>query len=445
MTEKMAKPVRILIAEDEAAFRETAAEILSDAGMEVEAVENGSLAWEAFRAFPHDVVISDIHMPGLDGLSFLEKARELVPTVPVLMITAYGSLENAVEALRRGARDYITKPCDLDELRLRVERVIKESTLARTVEVLTRDSRAQDFGPILGNTETLKRVFQQIEKVSATPTTIYISGESGTGKELVAREIHRRSGLDRFVPVNCGAIPEQLVESELFGHRKGSFTGAINHKEGLFRLADNGTLFLDEIGELGLQIQVKLLRALDMEEIQPVGAPGPIKCAPRILAATNKNLEEEVRQGRFREDLFYRLNVVQIHIPPLRERKEDIAILAQHFVQKFARRAACKIRGIRPDALRALMAAPWRGNVRELENVIERAVILSDSDEILLADLPASFADPGDASVLDDLRSAVNRFEKDYIYSIIERNGGDKRAAASLLGIGLSSLYRKLD
>ena len=445
----MKTAARILIAEDESAFRETAAEFLRDAGYEVEAVGDGKTAWEAFRKGLHDVVLSDIRMPGLDGLELLLKIKDLVPAVPVIIITAHGSIETAIKALRLGAIDYLQKPCDLEELCLRVKRVLSESRMSLRVEALERDTRANEFGSILGESDAMQEVFRLIQKVAPTTSTVLIAGESGTGKELVAREIHRESGLDRFVPINCGAIPENLLESELFGYRKGAFTGAIVHKDGLFRVADGGTLFLDEVGELPASLQVKILRTLDNGEIQPLGAPGPIRCEPRIVAATNKSLEDEVKAGRFREDLFYRLHVFEIRLPPLRERREDIPLLADHFIEKYARKARKPVRGIRPDALRALVAAPWRGNIRELENVIERAIILADGLEVTPSDLPLTIqgAAPTAAAsdVPDNLRAALARYERDHILRVIEKHQGDKRAAAQAVGIGLSSLYRKIE
>ncbi len=446
----MNRTPHILIAEDEAAFREAAAEILRDAGWEIETCGDGAAAWDAFRKSLHDVVITDIRMPKMDGIALLEKIHDLVPSLPVIMITAHGSIETSVEAMRRGAVDYILKPCNLDELRMRIERVLSVSRLTRQTEALARDTREGEFPGLLGESAAMKDVQKLVEKVARTASTVLITGESGTGKELVAREIHRRSiagkpGEGSFVPVNCGAIPENLLESELFGHRKGSFTGAIAHKDGLFRVAENGTLFLDEIGELPLSMQVKLLRALDTGEVLPVGAPGPIRCEPRIVAATNRNLEDEVKAGRFREDLFYRVHVFEVRMPPLRERREDIPVLARHFVNRYATRSRRPIHGIRADALRAMMAGPWKGNVRELENVIERAVILCEGEEITMDDLPGSMPDPGETAESGSLRSAVSQFERDHILRVIEQCEGDKKAAAEKLGIGLSSLYRKLE
>ncbi|MBL4889101.1 MAG: sigma-54-dependent Fis family transcriptional regulator [Candidatus Lindowbacteria bacterium] len=437
---------KILIAEDEMTFREAVAEILSDSGFEVETAENGRIAWEKFQKAPADIVVTDIRMPEMDGLNLLEKIHEFLPGAPVIMITAHGSLDTAIEALRCGAIDYVTKPCDLDELQIRIERVLEHKRLQRKAAILEQDTRAEEFGEILGKSEEMRRVYRLIDKVASTPSTVLVTGESGTGKELVAREIHRKSERERFVPVNCGAIPENLLESELFGHRKGSFTGATNHNEGLFRLADGGTLFLDEIGELPSILQVKLLRALDRGEIQPVGAPGPIKCTPRIIVATNRNLEEEVTAGNFREDLFFRLNVFEVDVPPLRDRPDDIPILVKHFVAFHSVRSGRNIESISPAALRALMAGGWRGNVRELENVIERAIILAEGSEIEVSDLPVSFTDPGESgTALTDLKDVTERFESNYIKEVIERVGGDKKEAAQQLGIGLSSLYRKLE
>ncbi|RMH54658.1 MAG: sigma-54-dependent Fis family transcriptional regulator [Candidatus Hydrogenedentota bacterium] len=441
------RPKRILVAEDEIPFRRTAVEALRDRLFHVEEASDGDEAWRLFRRHQYDAVLTDIRMPGMDGLTLLDKIHETNPGTPVMVVTAFGSLDTAVEALRRGARDYVTKPCDLDELCFRVERMVNERLAEQSLVALQKDTRAELFDRIVGESPLMRETFRLIEKVAPTTSTVLIVGESGTGKELVAREIHRRSGLDRFVPVNCGAIPENLLESELFGHRKGAFTGATANKEGLFRLADQGTLFLDEVGELPLALQVKLLRALDSGEVQPVGAPGPVKASPRVLAATNRNLQRGIEEGWFREDLYYRLNVIEIKIPPLRERTEDIPALVEHFIRRFAKRTRKPIRGITQEALSLLQTYPWRGNVRELENVIERAVILSDGNRITVADLPAGFDSPEPVSEqeLCDLRTAVMRFERDLILKTIRRMGGDKKAAAGALGIGLSSLYRKLE
>jgi DNA-binding NtrC family response regulator len=434
---------RILFADDEHVFRESVAQFLAESGYEVDAHPTGTAAWDAFRLSPHDLCVFDLQMPGMSGLELLARVIDLVPTIPVMMITAHGSMESAVEALRHGARDYITKPCDLDEILLRIERLLTEERRAVSAEILERTAQPRPL-PLIGSSPALEEVRRLIAKVAGTPSTVLIQGESGTGKELVAREIHARSGLSRFVPVNCGAIPEALLESELFGHRKGSFTGAIANRDGLFRLADGGTLFLDEIGELPLSLQVKILRAIDTGEIQPIGAPGPLRTNPRILTATNKNLKDEVAAGKFREDLYYRLNVFSVAVPPLRDRREDVPHLAQHFLARFAARARKPIRGLRPDTLRRLAAYHWPGNIRELENVIERAVILSEGDQVIPEDLPAGMQDGNAAPLTDDLAAATARFERSYIRQAVTSCEGDKRRAAELLGISLSSLYRKL-
>lgn len=441
----MRPPARILIAEDELAFRETVVETLRDAGYHVDEAGDGEQAWRLFRAHGHNVVISDIRMPGCDGLVLLDRISQISPSTPVIMITAYGSVETAIEALRRGAHDYIMKPCDLDELKIRVDRVLDRVRLERKVEGLTRDERITGETSIIGNSPSIATVKALIAKVGPTLSTVLITGESGTGKELVAREIHRMSGRDPFLPINCGAIPEQLMESELFGHRKGSFTGATTNKDGLFRLADGGTLFLDEIGELPLSLQAKLLRALDSGEIQPIGAPGPIATSARIVAATNRNLEEEVKEKRFREDLYFRLNVIELKLPPLRERPGDIEELARKFVANFAKRHNRSIDGMDESVFPALSAYPWRGNIREMQNILERAVILCDGTRLTLSDLPAVFALQAESThSVELLEEAVADFEKSFVEQTIARSGGDKRKAAQKLGIGLSSLYRKL-
>jgi len=392
-------------------------------------------------------VISDIIMPGVSGLELLRKARTLHPRTLVVLITAYATVETAVEALREGASDYVLKPFKFDDLRLRVQRLLEHRTASQESALFRRavESAAPD-GSLLGESAAMLALRTQVAKTGPAVSNVLITGESGTGKELVARAIHAASPRrgQPFVPINCGAIPEALLESQLFGHVKGAFTSAVQASCGLFVAADRGTVFLDEIGEMPLHLQVKLLRVIEEKLVWAVGSTKPVQVDIRIIASTNRDLAKEVEAGRFRCDLFYRLNVVHIALPLLREHREDIPLLADHFIREFNLKLGRQVRGIDRDALRALTAYPWKGNVRELEHVIESAMILSDGEVLTVRDLPRGFLGesvPGDES----LRDLNRRSERQHILAVLAQTQFDKRKAARILGISLASLYRKLD
>ncbi len=397
-----------------------------------------------------DLVISDIMMPEMDGLSLLKRIKQSFGDVEVLLITGHATVELAVEAMREGAHDFIAKPFKRADILARVQRVLEKQGLVRENRQLkTQLKRGAEKIQLIGESPEIRRIRQMIEQIAPMPSTVLINGESGTGKEIIARQLHEKS--DRadkpFVAVNCGAIAEQIIESELFGHVKGAFTGAVAEKDGLFKTADGGSLFLDEVGSLSPNMQVKLLRVLEEREVRPVGAIKTFRVDVRILAACNSNLQAAVEAGQFREDLFYRLNVISIFAPPLRERREDIALLANHFIRHFNADLMKNVTGLTGSAAQLLIANPWKGNVRELRNTIEHAMILTAGNEISAEDLPLRYHHPqqnGHVSGMVDLKAAVNRFEHEHITKILQQCGGDKKAAAEKLGLSLSSLYRKM-
>src|SRR5215470_13339789 len=387
----MAEPVRILVADDEPNLRRVLGAILAREGYEVLQAGDGEEALE-LADDGVDVVITDLRMPRVDGMDVLRQVVASHPDVPVIMITAHGSVDSAVEAVKLGAFDYVEKPFEQEHIRQVVTKAVRQSeALRRAPRTLgSHDVSASGRFGIVGESASMRQIFAIIDKVADTPSTVLITGESGTGKELAAKALHehssRRAG--PFIKINCAAIPKTLMESELFGYEKGAFTGAVGSKPGRFELADKGTLFLDEIGEIPVEMQVKLLRALQESEFERVGGLKTIKVDVRLITATNRDLEKEIRAGNFREDLYYRLNVVPLHIPPLRERREDIPLLAEHIVRKFNERLKKHVAGIEPDALERLVAYGWPGNIRELENVLERTLLFSDSTRIRLRDLP---------------------------------------------------------
>ncbi len=440
----------ILIAEDEAAIRESLAEVLRDESYDVTAVPDGSSAVAALDAQEFDLVISDLRMPGADGLTVLTHAREVAPQTLVLLMTAHATVETAVEALQRGAQDYLLKPLIFDDVLHKIAHLLQHRQVAWENQLLrSQVTRQWDFDNLVGRSAAMRDVMHLVQRVAPTRSTVLITGESGAGKEVVARALHHFSDRrDRiFLPVNCGAIPEQLLESQLFGHLRGSFTGAVANQEGLFARARGGTIFLDEIGDLPLSLQVKLLRAIELKEILPVGATTPSKVDVRVIAATNSDLGKAVAEGRFREDLFYRLNVVGIEIPPLRERRDDLPPLIEHFVRLHNHELKRSFKGVDGATMKILMASPWKGNVRELDNVIEHAMILGDGDWITPADLPRALKGGTaiEASTSDDLRDALRSYEKAHIEHILVRVEHDKKLAADRLGVSLSSLYRKIE
>ncbi|MDW8304547.1 MAG: sigma-54 dependent transcriptional regulator [Acidobacteriota bacterium] len=442
---------RILIVEDEELMRVILSELLETEGYKVFTADSAESALEIFSSENIDLVLTDIRMSRMDGIELLDKIKSIDEDALVIILTAYSSVDSAVSALRKGAYDYITKPFVNEELIKTVRNAIHQRELFRENRYLRRElNQHYSFSEIIGTSESLQNVFRIVKKVSVTNATVLIQGESGTGKELIARAIHHNSlrANKPFIAVNCGALPETLLEAELFGHTKGAFTDAKTERKGLFRSAEGGTIFLDEISEMPASLQVKLLRAIQEHEVTPVGSNIPIKFDARIIAATNRNLEEEVKAGRFREDLFYRLNVIEINLPPLRERKEDIPLLAKHFVKKIAKEQNAPEKSIPREVMLALMAYDWPGNIRELETAIERAFILSQDEHIELESLPKKIIEHSQNSseIRDPLgyRPTLEEIEKRYILEVLKSTNYDKVEAAQILGIDLSTLYRKL-
>jgi two-component system response regulator PilR (NtrC family) len=441
----------VLLAEDEDAVRTSLTEVLTDEGYQVTAVADGTAAVAALGQQEFDVVLSDIRMPGASGIDVLKQARELAPQALVLLMTAHATVETAIEALRQGAQDYLLKPIIFDDLLHKIAALLQYRQLAWENQMLrSQINRQWDFENLVTRSAAMREVIEIVKRVAPTPSTVLLTGESGVGKEMIARAVHQLSEFREriFLPVNCGAIPESLLESQLFGHLRGSFTGAIANQEGLFQRARGGTIFLDEIGDLPLNLQVKLLRAIESKEVLPLGATTPVKTEVRIIAASNRDLKREVEEGRFRDDLYYRLNVVGIEIPPLRERREEIPALAEHFIRIHNRELKRNVKGVDSATLKILMALPWKGNVRELDNVIEHAMILGDGEWITPRDLPRSLQQEAPVAVPaagDSLRDALRAYEKAHIQTVLAKVGHDKKVAAERLGMSLSSLYRKLD
>jgi DNA-binding NtrC family response regulator len=440
---------KILLADDEMTFRETLARFLRDELLDVTTVDNGLDAIEAARTTAFGVVILDIQMPGADGIKALRDIMAMRPAARVIMVTAYGTVERAVEAIKLGACDYVVKPVMFDDILVKIKQHLRFAELqAENLELKRVLNDQFDLSQMIGESENIRMVLDMIQKVSQTRSNVLITGESGTGKELVARAIHSlgQTNGKRFVAVNCGAIPETLLESELFGHKKGSFTSASEDKKGLFECARGGTLFLDEIGYMDINCQIKLLRAVEQRQITPVGSTEPIALELRLVAATNRDLLKEIRNGNFREDLYYRLNVVGIHTPALRERVEDIPLLVNHFVQKYNTELGKQCQGVTEEGMRMLMAHEWKGNIRELENVIERSIIFSEEDLIGVENLGllSPYVDAVDGAD-DNLQNTLKAFEKQHILRVLKKHNHDKTQASRALGVGLSSLYRKMD
>ncbi|MEK7771117.1 MAG: sigma-54 dependent transcriptional regulator [candidate division NC10 bacterium] len=446
---------RVLVVDDEKSMRELLAITLERQGYEVSVAEDGEVAIEAVRRDGFDVIITDLRMPNADGLQVLRAAKEHTPETVVIVITAVGSTETAVEAMKLGAYDYITKPFKLDEIHLIIRRALERKRLRDENLYLRKQLETQHrFDNIVGKSARMAEIFDTIRKIADSPSTVMVSGESGTGKELVARAIHFNSQrrAKPFVSVNCGAIPEALMESELFGHVKGAFTGAVANKVGLFSAAEAGTLFLDEITEIPTLLQVKLLRAIQEREVRRVGDTRDLKVDVRLIAASNRELEQAVSEGVLREDLFYRLNVIPIHLPPLRERREDIALLVAHFLQKFGRQLNKDVRGVTPEALAILERYHWPGNIRELENVLERAIVLGGG-EVLGADaLPESVRRERPMKALEvelpedgmDLEATLDALERRYLQRALDRSGGVQTKAAELLRMTFRQFRYKL-
>jgi len=441
--------VKVLVADDERNIRDSIAEFLGIEGMETRLAGDGAEAKRLLEEDVFDAAVLDLRMPGMSGIEILAWLREAGPAVPVIMISAYGEVRDAVGAMKLGARDYLVKPFDPEELAIRLRRIGEETRLLRAVRALRNDDGW------VGDGAAMQRIKQLAAKVAPTNATVLITGESGTGKEVVARAIHRLSprGDGPFVPINLGGIPENLLESELFGYEKGAFTGAERRKEGLFEIASGGTLFLDEIGELPVHLQVKLLRVIQERKIQRLGGTQNLPIDVRILAATNRNLEERVKQGEFREDLFYRLNVLRIHIPPLRERPEDIEALAGFFLARYSTGSPGPAKSFSFEAMEALKAYSFPGNVRELENLVERACILSDEAVLLPRDLGlgeaagAGSAPSRQAAARTDAEppvETVKDLERRAIVEALKRRNGNKSRASGDLGISRRTLHNKI-
>ena len=436
----------ILVVDDLPALREMLNESLASEGYRVATAGSGEEAVTRLEEQEFDVIVTDLVMPGLGGLDVLEKARLLDPRAAVILMTAYASLDTAIAALRRGACDYLEKPFTVGDLKLRVRRLLQYREMVWRERLLQRALHPRPSGhTLIGESGAIRTVRDQIARSAGTPSNVLITGESGVGKELVSRAVHAASARrDRaFIALNCGTIPDTLLESQLFGHLRGAFTTAVQANPGLFVVANHGTLFLDEIGELPLPLQVKLLRVIEEKHVWPVGGTRPVPVDVRIIASTNRDLASEVAGGRFRTDLFYRLNVLHLKLPPLRERRGDIPLLVDHLVDRLNAKLGTRFLGVERDALRVLIGQPWNGNVRELENVLERAMVLGGGDLITLRDVSADLTGPA-GPLPRDLREAVRRFERQHVMEVVAEARSDKREAAQVLGISLASLYRKL-
>jgi DNA-binding NtrC family response regulator len=444
----MQKP-NILVVDDEKDICMALNILLTKEGYSVKEAYNGEQALERIREENFDVVMTDIKMEKMDGFEVLKQAQKISPETSVIMMTAFASVGSAVEAMRAGASDYITKPFINDEIRLTIRRILQGRELQMENQILRRElsQRPAAFKNIIGSSEPMQKVFSVMEKVIPSKSNILITGESGTGKGLVAQAIHESgSRKDKpFISINCGAIPENLLESELFGHKKGAFTSANEDKKGLVTMAHGGTLFLDEIGELPPSLQVKLLHVIQTKELTPVGDTRVITVDVRVIAATNADLLLRVKEGRFREDLYYRLNVIEIRMPSLRERRDDVQVIMKHYLKIFAEEAGKNIKDIDYEAMQALLAYDWPGNIRELRNTIERATVLADGDVVTIHDLPDKFRTLDLEGVsTSSLRQALDTFERDYIKRSLAENKGNKEMTAGKLGIDLATLYRKL-
>jgi len=443
---------RILIVDDQQSMCEMLEADLSLRGFDVAWCTSAEEAFETLRQDPFDVVLTDLKMPGTDGLAFCRRVVENRPDIPVVVMTAFGSMETAVAAIRAGAYDFVTKPIEMDLLALTLQRAFQHRQLQEKVKVLSEAvARTTRFDELLGSSPPMQKLYDQLSRIADSEASVLIAGESGTGKELVARSIHRRSRRREgpFVAVNCAALPDALLESELFGHTRGAFTDARAERKGLFLQAEGGTLLLDEIGEMAPALQPKLLRAIEESRIRPVGGDREVPFDVRLLAATNQDLETAVEEGRFREDLFFRVNVIQLEVPPLRSRGTDTLLLAQHFIETLAARSGKAVVGLSEAVAEKLLAYSWPGNVRELRNVMERAVALTRYDKLAVEDLPEKIRDYQSSQVFvggDDPSELIplEEVERRYIRHVMESVGGNKTFAARILGLDRKTLYRKL-
>lgn len=440
-------PVTVLIVDDENSTRTLCRDVVAESGLRTRLASTTEQALEILDQFPVDIVITDLRVPEMGGLELLKRVRETYQRTAVIVLTQYGTIESAVEATRMGAADYVTKPFHIPELRTKLDRVVRSLELDQENRLLREQLRTRPgFGGLIGLSPKMQRVYRLLEKVSQHNYPVLILGESGTGKELVARSIHFSGPRKNrpIVPVDCSALVPTLIESELFGYVKGAFTGAMHNRQGLMEVANGGTLFLDEIGDLPVDLQAKLLRALQEKEIRPVGSTDRVPITVRIIAATNRDLDAAVRQGKFRQDLYFRLNVVQIKLPPLRDRKGDIPLLVNSFLEKFSGPDS-EPRRVSEDAMARLMAYDWPGNVRELENAMERAIALGSGPILHVCDLPSSLQpNSGERLLHNDELLPLEELERRAILRALREAGGDKLAAARLLGIGKTTLYRKL-
>jgi len=443
--------LNILVVDDDNAHREMIKAVLTEEGYDIHEADDGQKAIELVEKQYYSLILMDIKMKVVGGIEAFSKIKDISPSIPVIMITAYATVETAVQALKLGAFDYITKPIDIDELKIIVEKAINYRQLEQeNIYLKERIGDRFDLSGMIGKSSAMKKIFETVALISPSDANVLITGESGNGKELIANAIHQNSLRKdyAFIKVNCAALPENLLESELFGHEKGAFTGAINKKMGRFQLAHEGSIFLDEIAEMAPATQAKILRVLQEQEFEPVGGTKTVKVDTRIIAATNKKLEEYIEEGLFREDLYYRLNVVQVEVPSLKKRHQDISILTDHFLKKYAEKNHRLLQGIDPEALDMLMRYAWPGNVRELENVIERAVILTRSEYITPNDLPHTInlkkKESKDSSGMLPIGKPLKEIEKEVIISTLEENGGNRTKTAEMLGISRRTLQLKL-
>lgn len=438
----------ILIIEDDPKMREALRHIMRKEGHLVDVAETGEDGLEKLKTADFELIISDLKLPGMDGMDVLRAAKAYRPDVSVIVITAYGTIDSAVVAMKSGAEDYITKPFNLDHIRLVVKKALEKRELSVRNALLESQLRKKyRFDNMIGGSEAMIAVYRLIEQVKNSRTTVLIRGETGTGKELVARAIHFNSvrAANPFIPLNCAALNENLAGSELFGHVKGSFTGALRDRRGVFEMAEGGTIFLDEIADMDPGLQQIFLRVLENGEIQPIGSAERKMVSVRIIAATNRNLEQLVQEEKFREDLYYRINVVAIRLPPLRERREDIGVLAHFFLDKYATENGKTLRRVSPEALALLEAAPWPGNVRELENVIERAVLLAEADEILPGNLPRHLQHPHSTETEErESEGSLEQMGRSHIIEVLHSTDGNKAKASAILGINRTTLWRMM-
>jgi two-component system response regulator AtoC len=443
----MAGMIHILAVDDDSVACDLLREVLEQEGYEVNTATTGQAAIQLAREVPFDLALIDIRMPDISGIEVLKALKHANPQMPVLMMTAYSSMDTTIEAIREGAYDYLSKPCKMEELTITVKRALEQYQLLRENQYFRQELREKyKFENIVGTTPAMLAVYKTVARLVDSKATVLIEGESGTGKELIARAIHFNGPRAErpFVAVECASLAESLLESELFGHVRGAFTGAVETKKGLFEIADGGTIFLDEIAEISLGLQAKLLRVLQEHEIRRVRGTQPIQLDVRVIAATNKNVEALVNAARFREDLFYRLNVVTLHLPPLRQRQEDIPLLANHFLRKYSEADHKLISHITPEAMELLCAYQWPGNVRELDHTIERAVTLTMNNALLPGDLPPRLQQQTPVPRLDTAPPllTLEELEKQHIQAVLRATEGNKKRAAQILGINRRSLYR---